>query len=113
MIAAVVKRAYADMEYSDHREDLMVERLRATPAFVPALSVLAEVHSEPVGDVLLTRALIRTERATVVTLALAPLAVVPELRGTGVGSRPVRMAHQEAAALGFGSIVLVGIAGYF
>jgi predicted N-acetyltransferase YhbS len=112
-IANVVKRAYADVAYSDHREHLMIERLRQTNAFLTALSLLAEIDDEPVGHVLLTKARIRDRDATVETLALAPLSVVPERQGRGVGRSLIKAAHQQAAALGFKSIVLVGIPGYY
>lgn len=113
IIADVVQRAYAGVAYSDHREYLMIERLRETDAFLTALSLVAEVDDAPVGHVLLTKAQIRDRDASVETLALAPLSVVPEYQGRGVGRRLIEAAHQEAAALGFGSIVLVGIPNYF
>ena len=55
-ISDVVLRAHANVVYSDHREHLMIERLRATDAWIPALSLLAHVSDEAVGHILLTRA---------------------------------------------------------
>jgi predicted N-acetyltransferase YhbS len=112
-IAQVVQSAYAAVAYSDHREHLMIERLRGTGAYIPSLSLLAEIEGEAVGHILLTRAHIRTDRSVVETLALAPLSVVPACQGQGVGKRLVTAAHERAAGLGFGSIVLVGIPGYY
>src|SRR4051794_20867825 len=40
-IANVVQRAYAGVPYSDQREHRMIERLRETDAYIPALSLLA------------------------------------------------------------------------
>ncbi|MDQ2666183.1 MAG: N-acetyltransferase [Gemmatimonadota bacterium] len=113
LIAEVVKRAYADVAYSDHREHLMIERLRSTDAFLTDLSLLAEIGDETVGHVLLTKARIINRDTIVDTLALAPLSVVPEHQGRGVGRSLIEAAHLRAAALGFGSIVLVGIPGYY
>lgn len=112
-IADVVRRAYAQVAYSDHREHLMVERLRSTAAYIPSLSLLAEIDGEAIGHILLTRAFIRNQRAAVATLALAPLSVIPDFQHCGVGKALVTTAHQQAAALGFGTIVLVGIPGYY
>lgn len=112
-IASVVRKAYAKVSYSDHREHLMVDRLRQTEAFFPALSLLAEVDGKPVGHILLTKAHIRSENALVETLALAPLSVVPGQQGRGIGRTLVEHAHRQAAVLGFGSIVLVGIPAYY
>ena len=113
VIASIVERAFADVPHSDHREHVMVERLRRTDAFVPALSLLAEVEGQPAGHILLTRATIRNWRTASETLALAPLSVLPEHQRRGVGRGLVEAAHARAAALGFGSIVLVGAPGYY
>ena len=112
-ICSVARRAYAAVPYSDHREHLMIERLRGTDAYSPALSLLAEVNGEAVGHILLTTAMIVGARSSVPTLALAPLSVVPEHQSCGVGKRLVRAAQQRAADLGFGSILLVGIPSYY
>jgi predicted N-acetyltransferase YhbS len=113
VIAEVVKRAYAGVPYSDHREHLMIDRLRETDAFNPALSLLAEIGGEAVGHILLTKAQIRNDQSVVTTLALAPLSVAPEFQMQGVGKRLVRSAHEQAATLGFGSVLLVGIPAYY
>jgi len=113
LIADVVRRAYRDVAYSDHREHLMIERLRGSDAFIPALSLLAETHGEAVGHILLTRAHIGSGQSAMLALALAPLSVVPEAQSRGVGKRLVEAAHRQATALGFGAIVLVGIPSYY
>ena len=112
-ISDIVRRAYATVAYSDHREHLMIERLRKSEAYNPALSLLAEIGNEMVGHILLTTAEIRGSRSSVVTLALAPLSVVPEHQFCGVGKRLVGEVHRRAADLGFGSVLLVGIPSYY
>lgn len=112
-ITDVALRAYVDVAYSDHREHLMIERLRRTSAYSPTLSLLGEIDGEAVGHILLTKALILGAHSSVETLALAPLSVVPEYQSRGVGKRLVRAAEQRAADLGFGSILLVGIPSYY
>ena len=109
IITNVVERAYAGVAYSNHREHLMIDRLRETDAYIPALSLLAQVGGEAIGHVLLTTAHIRNGRSAVTTLALAPLSVVPEFQSQGVGKRLIGSAHQQAAALSFGTVLLVGI----
>lgn len=113
VISDVVSRAYADVVHSDHREQLMIERLRNTDAWIPALSLLAEVSSKAVGHILLTRADIIGARSSVATLALAPLSVVPEHQGSGVGKRLVAAARRQASELGFETILLIGIPSYY
>lgn len=112
-ITDVVRRAYADVSHSDHREHLMIQRLRETNAYIPALSLLAEVREEAVGHIFLTQAYIRNGQSAVATLALAPLSVIPEAQSRGVGKRLVGAAHQRAIELGFATILLVGNPGYY
>lgn len=113
IITDIVRRAYATVPYSDHREHLMIDRLRGTDAFVPELSLLAEIGGEPAGHILMTKASIVGGGAVVTTLALAPLSVVPEFQRQGVGKRSIGAAHERAAALGFVSVLLVGIPRYY
>lgn len=113
LISDVVLRAYANVDYSDHREHLMIERLRGTDAYNPALSLLAEIDHVTVGHILLTKAHINNATSSVVTLALAPLSVAPKYQSCGVGARLMGAARRQAAALGFESIVVVGVPAYY
>jgi predicted N-acetyltransferase YhbS len=112
-ITGVVERAYSAVPYSDHREHIMIDRLRGTDAYVPELSLLAEIAGETVGHILLTKAHIRNDASVVAALALAPLSVVPEFHSRGVGRHLIRAAHERAAGLGFDTVVLVGIPAYY
>ena len=112
-ITELVIRAYAAVPYSDHREQVMVERLRDGDAYLPELSLLAESHGELVGHVLLTKAKIGNGASAATTLALAPLSVLPEFQRQGVGKQLVGAAHERAAGFGFESILLVGIPTYY
>jgi putative acetyltransferase len=82
----------------------LVDALRASPAWDPALSFVAGSGSADAGPgqltgyVLLTRNLLDAPRRLVDVLVLSPLAVRPGHQGHGVGSRLVR--HALAAAEG-------------
>ena len=112
-IADVVARAFAAVRWSDHREHLMVDRLRRTEAFLPALSLLAEIDGKAVGHLLLTRAWIGAGASATETLALAPLSVVPERQNIGIGIGLVREAHRRALEMGFRSVLCVGNSSYY
>jgi len=43
MVFNLFKEAFKDEQMSDHTEKLLVERLRKTTAFVPKLSMVAEI----------------------------------------------------------------------
>jgi predicted N-acetyltransferase YhbS len=113
-ITQLIKATYQNVSYSNHREQDMVERLRASPAFVPQLSLVAEAENGAfAGHVMLTK--INIENAGVVypALALAPLSVLPEYQKMGVGSKLVKESHCIAQTLGYNFIVILGIANYY
>ncbi|MGI4789149.1 MAG: GNAT family N-acetyltransferase [Janthinobacterium lividum] len=112
-VAEAIKSAYEDVGYSNHREQFMVERLRNSDAYIPELSLVAESDQEIVGHLLLTKIFIRNQEKSIASLALAPLSVVPEFQGKGVGSQLVIEGHRIAKALGYQSVVLLGHADYY
>jgi len=110
----VIKNAFENEEYSDHKEHYLVERLRSSDAFVPELSLVAEVKNEIVGYILLTKIDIVDANANRYnSLALAPVAVLQTFQGNGIGGKLIETAHKKAKDLGFGSVVLLGHESYY
>ncbi|MEO7714877.1 MAG: N-acetyltransferase [Capsulimonas sp.] len=112
-VAEMIKSAYQDVGYSNHREQFMVERLRKSDAFIPRLSLVAEVDHEIAGHIMLTKILIHNQEQSMVSLALAPLSVAPEFQGKGVGGKLVAEAHRLAKELGYRSVIVLGPAKYY
>ncbi len=131
-VERVVELAFADVRDSDHTEHLLVRRLRDCAAFVPELSLVAEDEEGGiVGHILLTKVEIvpddapatvqsddqsscgRADSTPAVSLALAPLSVLPEFQLQGIGSALIVQAHRHAVALGFGSAVVLGHKDYY
>lgn len=112
-IAEVIQSAYERVAFSNHREHLMVARLRASRAYIPELSLLAEIAGRMAGHLLLTRINVRDGERSVPSLALAPLSVAPGFQRQGVGSALIHEAHRRARQLGFRSVIVVGITGYY
>ena len=106
-VEALVEAAFRDLAVSDHTEHLLVARLRSAPTFIPELSLVAEECNRIVGHVLLTPVVIADGVGRTTALGVAPLSVAPDCWRRGIGSRLMREAHARAAALGFGSAVLV------
>lgn len=104
----LIQNAFENEEYSDHREQYLVGRLRNSDAFIPELSLVAEVDNRIVGYILLTKIGIVDDNNSHTSLALAPIAVSPRLQGNGIGSQLIETAHEKARELGFGSVVLLG-----
>lgn len=112
-VFTLIEEAFKDEEYSDHQEQFLVERLRVSDAFIPGLSLVAEIDGQVVGYVLLTRIIIKNNLLHYGSLALAPVAVLPQYQKKGIGGQLIHTAHEKAKALGFTSVVLLGHQGYY
>lgn len=112
-VEQLIEAAFRTAEHSDHREHLLVARLRKTTSFVPDLSIVAESNGQLLGHVLLTKIQISNASENFDSLALAPVSVLPDFQGKGLGGALIREAHQVATQLGFGSVILLGHADYY
>lgn len=109
----LVELAFADLEISDHTEQFLVERLRKSEAFIPELSIVAELDKRIVGYLLLTKIKIVNKETENVSLIMAPVAVLPEFQNQGIGGKLIMHAHMKARKIGFRSIILVGHEEYY
>ncbi|MDN3675620.1 N-acetyltransferase [Flavobacterium branchiarum] len=109
----IIEEAFKNEEYSDHKEQFLVEKLRKSDAFIPELSLVAEVDNEIVGHILLTKLQIENKDQTFESLALAPVSVKPEFQGKGIGSKLILESHAIAKKLGYKSIILLGHENYY
>ncbi|MGG1637433.1 GNAT family N-acetyltransferase [Paenibacillus sp. NRS-1760] len=99
----VVQKAFENADYSDHDEHHLVNRLRLSANYIPELSLVAEYEAEIVGHILFTE--IKVGNQTLI--ALAPVAVFPEMQSKSIGKQLIIEGHKIAARLGYkGSIVL-------
>jgi putative acetyltransferase len=87
----------------------LVTALRATDAWLPALSLVAVDGDEVVGHVVCTRATIAGTPA----LGLGPLGVRAARQKSGVGSALMHAVLGAADALGEPVVVLLGHTGYY
>jgi putative acetyltransferase len=85
-------------------EVLLLDALRASEAWIPELSLVAERDDEVVGHVVCTRAHVGGRPV----VALGPIGVLPEQQGEGVGAALVHAVVAAAEALGEPLIGLLG-----
>jgi len=113
---AAAIRAINEAAFGRPAEANMVDRVRRSPGFVPALSLVAEEDDgRIVGHALFSEVTIENERAavSVVVIALGPIAVFPACQKRGVGGAMMRAGVAQAIALGYPAVVLIGHPGYY
>lgn len=103
-VYTLIQTAFADAPYRDGNEQDLVAALRKSPAFVPELSLVAETDGRLAGHILFTKITVGETAA----LALAPLAVLPEFQGCGIGTALIARGHATAKALGYAWSVVLG-----
>lgn len=102
------------LAFGQDGESRLIDRLRETVNYVPELSVVAYAGEYLVGYILLTRLPLRGDDGEMYeSLALAPMAVTPALHQMGVGGQLVRYSLEQARALGFGSVIVLGHPKYY
>lgn len=109
----LIKSAFQNEPLSDSTEQFLVERLRKSSAFIPELSLVAEIGNTIVGHILLTKVNIRNSKNVFGSLALAPVSVFPEYQRKGIGWMLIEQAHQIARELSYQLTVLLGHEKYY
>ena len=108
-VYAVVKRAFESAEHADGNEQDLVNALRKGDAFIPELSLVAEIDGKIVGHIMFTK--LRIGNST--QLALAPLSVLPEYQKQGIGTALIHEGHKRARTLGYWYSVVLGNEKYY
>lgn len=105
----LITEAFAIADHSDGNEQNLVAALRKSDAFIPELSLVAEVDGEIAGHILFTKAKVGEDEV----LALAPLSVKPVYQRQGVGAALVMEGHKIAKRLGYQYALVLGSELYY
>lgn len=109
VIYSVVKAAFEHAEHADGNEQDLVKKLRKGKAFIPELSLVAEIDGQVVGHILFTRAEVEHN----IVLALAPLSILPEYQKKGIGTALIKEGHRIAKELGYTYSIVLGSEQYY
>lgn len=105
----LVKAAFAKAEHTDGDEHFLLARLRQSDAFIPELSLVAELDGKIVGQIMFTK--IKVGSTTQV--ALAPISVSVDCQKSGVGGQLISEGHKIAKDLGYEYSILIGHPSYY
>jgi predicted N-acetyltransferase YhbS len=102
-----------NLGFGQKNEGQLILKLRKTKKFIPELSLAAEIHNSIVGHILFYPIGIRNKDKVFPSLALAPMAVLPDFQKQGVGSQLIKEGLKRARKLGFKSVIVLGHAAYY
>ncbi|WP_300598836.1 N-acetyltransferase [Niabella sp.] len=92
----------------------LVDLLRNSSAFVPELSLVAEMDGTIVGHVLFTKIkIIDSFNHRFESLALAPIAVRSSFQRQGIGAALIRAGLHKAREIGYLSVIVLGHETYY
>lgn len=105
----LIKEAFATAEHSDGNEQDLVEALRNGDAFVPELSLVADIDGKIAGHILFTEGKVGEDT----TLVLAPLSVSPKYQKQGIGTSLIKEGHKIAKKMGYQYSLVLGSESYY
>lgn len=99
--------------FGHSKEARLVADLLNDESASPMLSLLARHNAKAVGHILFTRATFKGEPDSPMMHILAPLAVVPEYQGVGVGGLLIQRGIAHLKAAGSQAVFVLGHAAYY
>lgn len=102
-----------DLAFQQKDEGILVEKLFASKNFIPELSLLIRKEGNIIAYLLFTVLHIDSPNGSTPSLALAPIAVLPEFQKQGIGAWLIRQGLEKAKTLGHQSVIVLGHAAYY
>ena len=99
--------------FGNNKEAHLVADMLGDPSAEPRLSLLASKGGRDVGHILFTAVTLIGAEAPLTASILAPLAVVAEAQGQGVGGALITRGLQLLKASGVGLVFVLGHPGYY
>jgi putative acetyltransferase len=101
--------------FEDRREEaLLVELLHTASAAVVSLVAAADPEGRVVGHILFSPVQVDGRGSDPqIMVGLAPVGVLPEYQGGGIGSRLIREGLDACRKAGYGAAVVLGEPGYY
>ena len=112
-IYQLIKTAFETAEVKDGHEQDLVNTLRNSRKYIPELALVAEVDSNIIGYIMVTKTNVENGTDQFEVLYLAPLAVSLEYRHQKIGSQLIAAATKKAQSMGFKAIFLAGNPAYY
>jgi len=113
-VEELTREAFWNLNVPGCDEHYLLHTLRRHPDFIPELDFVATLNGELAGSIVYARSAVETSGGQKrETLTFGPLSVLPAYQKRGVGSALVRCSLKEAAALGYGAVLIYGDPAYY
>lgn len=100
------------LAFQQEYESKLIEKIRKSENFIPELSIVAQIDDRIVGHILFSKIKIIGD-SEYESLALAPMAVIPEYQKQGIGGKLIKKGLEVAKELGFDSVIVLGHKDYY
>ena len=107
-IRHVLETAFGRRDEAD-----IVHRIRSSEGFIPPLSLVADSDGFIIGHAIFSEVTVYSGETAWKSVALGPIAVLPEHQGQGVGSLLIRTGMQRCRELGYAVVALIGHPTYY
>lgn len=102
------------LAFGQESEARLVNLLRKSEAFIPELSMVAKTSNKLVGYILFSKIHVIDDLSNRhESLALAPVAVIPEFQGNGIGKQLIVKGLSKAGELNYKSVIVLGHKHYY
>lgn len=109
-----IEAAFSDVAESNHDEQELVKKLRESPEYNYELEVVAKNDDgEVIGHIMLSEITIVNGNNRYIALALAPLSVLADYRGKGIGKALIQAVEERAKAQDYSTIIVLGGPSYY
>jgi putative acetyltransferase len=102
-----------DLAFNQPDEGILVDKLRLNPKFIPELSLVADFEGQIAGHILFSPIRIINNDQVFQSLALAPMAVLPEFQNKGIGKELVINGLNAARKTIYQSVIVLGHKDYY
>lgn len=99
--------------FGQDNEAVLVKLLRKSTTFIPELFLVATTNNLILGHIVFTQIIIQNPQEQFTSLALAPIAVLPEFQKKGIGGKLIQASLQKAKKCGFTSVIVLGHERYY
>lgn len=101
------------LAFGQENEFRLINGIRESENYVNGLSLVAEKDGEVVGHILFSKIHIESPNSDFAALALAPIAVRPDLQRQGIGSNLIIEGLKACKSMGYKSIIVIGHPNYY